>query len=83
MDDNDEQTMMDQGQKGGSVDGHADPAQVQMYLDNLKYPTDKQGILEKAREDGADDMVMKTLEKLPDQQFSTRTDVSEALGKIE
>lgn len=57
------------------------PVQVQQYLGGIDYPTDKQTILQRAKDQGADDMTMRTLEKLPDQEYNSPNDISEHIGK--
>jgi len=59
------------------------PIQVQKYLKGVDYPVDKQGLLEKAREEGADENVMNLLNQLPDKSYNSPKDVSRAIGEIE
>jgi hypothetical protein len=58
------------------------PIQLQKYLGGLDYPTDKQSLVNKAREKGADDNVIQTLQRLPMDRFNSPNDVSEAFGKM-
>jgi Protein of unknown function (DUF2795) len=58
------------------------PIQLQKYLGGIDYPTDKQTLIQRAREKGADDNVMQTLEKLPRDRFNSPNDVSEAFGDL-
>jgi hypothetical protein len=58
------------------------PIQLQKYLGGLDYPTDKQTLVNKAREKGADDNVIQTLQHLPMDRFNSPNDVSEAFGKM-
>jgi hypothetical protein len=58
------------------------PIQLQKYLGGLDYPTDKQSLIDKAREKGADDNVIQTLQRLPMDRFNSPNDVSEAFGKM-
>ena len=62
-------------------EGTVNPVQVQKYLADMEYPADKNAIIEKAREEGADENVMQTLEKIPEQEFQTPADVSQAIGQ--
>jgi hypothetical protein len=57
---------------------HANPIQIQKYLKGVDYPASKQALIQKARELGADDNICASLEQLPDEQFQTPADVSEA-----
>ncbi|HEV7961218.1 MAG TPA: DUF2795 domain-containing protein [Actinoplanes sp.] len=57
------------------------PIQLQKYLGGVDYPTDKKTLIERAKEKGADDDVIRTLQSLPLDRFNSPNDVSEALGK--
>jgi hypothetical protein len=57
------------------------PIQLQKYLGGVDYPTDKKTLIERAKEKGADDDVIRTLQSLPVDRFNSPNDVSEALGK--
>jgi hypothetical protein len=57
------------------------PIELQRYLGGVDYPTDKQSLIERARDNGADDAVIQTLESLPADRFNSPNDVSEAFGK--
>jgi len=59
------------------------PIQLQKYLKGLDYPASKADLIKKAQQEGADENVRATLDKLPDQSFETPADVSQAVGKIE
>jgi hypothetical protein len=58
------------------------PVQLQKFLKGIDYPADKNTLLQRARESGADDNVMRTLEQLPRDQFNSPNDVSEAVGQL-
>jgi hypothetical protein len=57
---------------------HANPIQIQKYLKGVDYPADKATLINTARKQGADESVCASLEQLPDEQFQTPADVSEA-----
>jgi hypothetical protein len=57
------------------------PIQLQKFLGGVDYPTDKKTIVAKAKDNGADDAVLRTLRDLPRDRFNSPNDVSEALGK--
>ena len=59
------------------------PVQVQKYLKGVDYPASKNDLLNQARAEGADQDVLATLERLPDETFQSPADVSEAIGRIE
>lgn len=58
------------------------PVQIQKFL-SVDYPADKQKLINHAREEGADENVISTLEKLPDMTFNSPVEVSEAISNIE
>jgi hypothetical protein len=59
------------------------PVQVQKYLKGVDYPASKQEIVQTAKQQGADANVQATLARLPDKEFNSPNDISEAIGKIE
>src|SRR3954468_17645082 len=61
---------------------HVNPIQVQKFLKGIDYPASKATLLEKAKSMGADDNVCASLEQLPDEDFQTPADVSQAFGEI-
>ena len=68
------------GSRGGRA--KANPIEVQKFLEGVGYPAGKQALVQEAKRQGASDEVRSTLERLPDEQFETPTDVSEAIGKL-
>lgn len=60
----------------------ANPIQVQKFLSGMDYPAGKDELVNHAKSKGADENIMQTLQKLPDQSFETPADVSQAIGKI-
>lgn len=61
----------------------ANPIQVQRFLGGLDYPVEKADLLARAESEGADDEVVATLERLPEQSSNSPNDVSEAIGKLD
>ena len=57
---------------------HANPIQIQKYLKGVDYPASKAQLIENARKLGADESICASLEQLPDDDFQTPADVSEA-----
>jgi Protein of unknown function (DUF2795) len=57
------------------------PIQLQKYLGGVDYPTDKQTLISTAKDQGADDDIIQTLESLPFDRYNSPNDVSEAFGK--
>lgn len=58
------------------------PIQIQKYLKGVDYPASKATLLDTARREGADENVCASLEQLPDEQFQTPADVSQAFGRL-
>ncbi|NJK78511.1 MAG: DUF2795 domain-containing protein [Chloroflexaceae bacterium] len=58
------------------------PIQLQKFLKGMDYPASKQELIDQARQNGADDNVLNTLQQLPDEEYQTPADVSQAVGKI-
>ncbi|HEX5539403.1 MAG TPA: DUF2795 domain-containing protein [Methylophilaceae bacterium] len=57
---------------------HANPIQIQKYLKGVDYPANKATLIKNAKKLGADASVCASLEQLPDEEFQTPADVSEA-----
>ncbi len=79
----DDANQSDQQKQQGSKGGAVNPIHVQKFLSGADYPVGRDQLIEKAMKKGADPEVIQTLEKLPDDQYETPADVSEALGNIE
>lgn len=58
------------------------PIQLQKFLKGVDYPADKQTLIDTARREGADENVCATLEQLPDDEFQTPAEVSQAFGAM-
>jgi hypothetical protein len=58
------------------------PVQVQSFLEGVGYPTHKQRLVEETRSRGASRDVRETIERLPERQFNSPTEVSEAIGSL-
>jgi predicted outer membrane protein len=61
---------------------HVNPIQVQKYLKGVDYPASKKTLLEKAKSMGADENICASLEQLPDEDYQTPADVSQAFGAL-
>jgi hypothetical protein len=59
------------------------PILIQKYLSGIDYPTDKRGLLEAARRNGADESVLNILNELPEKNYSSPQEVSHEIGQIE
>lgn len=58
------------------------PIQLQKYLKGVDYPAKKQDLLDRAKQEGADENICSTLEQLSDETFETPADVSKAVGDL-
>ncbi|GAB2639328.1 DUF2795 domain-containing protein [Nocardia goodfellowii] len=56
------------------------PIQVQKYLSGVDYPCDRDGIVSAARDNGADQGIIKALESMPDRVYNGPNAVSEAVS---
>jgi hypothetical protein len=72
------------GQQGSrpASKGRANPFEVQKFLEAVGYPASKRELVREAKEQGADTRVRSTLEQLPDEQFDTPAQVSEAIAQL-
>jgi len=60
----------------------ANPVEVQRFLEGVGYPTRKDRLVQEARSQGASRDVRETIERLPERQFDSPTEVSEAIGSL-
>ncbi|MCG2586859.1 DUF2795 domain-containing protein [Massilia sp. TS11] len=59
---------------------HANPIQIQKYLRGVDYPANKRTLLAAARAQGADENICASLEQLPDEEFQTPAELSQAFS---
>ena len=62
--------------------GLANPFEVQTFLDGVEYPVRQQDLRREAVRHGAPADVRSTLERIPDEEYESPTDVSEAIGRL-
>jgi Protein of unknown function (DUF2795) len=55
---------------------------VQAFLEGVGYPTRKDRLVQEARSVARAAMSAETLERLPERQFDSPTEVSEAIGSL-
>ena len=60
----------------------ASPFEVQKFLEAVGYPASKRELIREAKGQRAHARVRSTLEQLPDRQFGSPTEVSEAIGRL-
>jgi hypothetical protein len=56
------------------------PIQIQKFLGGMDYPVTKDTILSTAKEQGADDEVLRALERIPDREYDAPTAISKAVS---
>ncbi len=59
-----------------------DPSQMTMYLKNMDFPADKQKIISMAKDKGVPENVVQWLNKLPNKQYSSSSDVENEFKKM-
>ena len=64
------------------VSGVSSLPQVQEFLKKIQYPIGKQTLIDKASGMGANDTIMSVLQKLPDKQYQSQSEVEDELGKV-
>lgn len=76
---------MAQAQKAESSQrqGAPNPIQVQKFLGGLDYPVNKQDIIAKAKQEGADRNVLDALERIPEQEYASPIAISREVGKLD
>ncbi len=57
------------------------PIQLQKYLSGVGYPIDREGLIEAARGNDADDDILEQLEQMPDRTYYGPNEVSEAVSR--
>ena len=57
------------------------PIEVQKHLKGMDYPASKEAVVERARENGADDALIQAIENIDWKEFRGPDDVMEALGQ--
>lgn len=61
----------------------ANTVQIQKFLSGIDYPCSKQQVISYARDSGADQNVLDTLQRMPGSSFDSVKDISQAIGQIE
>jgi hypothetical protein len=58
------------------------PVQLQKYLSGVDYPARPGDLMNRAREQGADQGVLDALRRIPDRQYDGPNAVSKAVGEL-
>ena len=56
------------------------PIQVQKFLGGIDYPANKETLISRAKESGADSNVLDALQNIPDKEYDGPTAVSSAVS---
>ncbi len=64
------------------VSNVASMPQVQEFFKKLNFPIGKQDLISKAKEHGMDEKITSMMQKLPDKQYSSSSDVTDEISKI-
>ena len=67
------------GRAGGAA--KASPFEIQAFLAGVQYPASRDQLRAEAERQGADERVLRSLERLPPERFERATEVSEAIGE--
>jgi hypothetical protein len=59
------------------------PIEVGRHLKGIKFPVNKQDLIEHARQNHAPDDLLSVLEQIPDREFRTAADVTRGVGEVE
>jgi hypothetical protein len=58
------------------------PNQAQKYLTGIEYPANKEALVGRARANGADQHVMSFLERIPQRDYESPSQVTEELSNL-
>ena len=61
--------------------GGRSPSNITRHLRGMDFPANVQDLIEKARENNADDEVIRQLEQMPDQEYESMADVMAGFGQ--
>jgi hypothetical protein len=65
----------------GDIPGEIGSAGLQKALEGIQYPASKQKLVDTARGHNAPDSVMNKLQKMPDKQYESPTDVTRTFSE--
>lgn len=58
------------------------PIEVERHLKGIKFPANREDLIEHARQNDAPEEVLSTLEQMPDREFHNAADVAKGVGQI-
>ncbi|MDQ0616020.1 DUF2795 domain-containing protein [Arthrobacter globiformis] len=58
------------------------PIQIQKFLSGIDYPANREALISRAKESGADSNVLDALQSIPDKEYDSPTAVSSAVSDV-
>jgi hypothetical protein len=58
------------------------PIQIQKFLSGIDYPANRDALISRAKESGADSNVLDALQNIPDKEYDGPTAVSSAVSDV-
>jgi hypothetical protein len=58
------------------------PIQIQKFLGGIDYPANREALISRAKESGADSNVLEALQNIPDKEYDSPTAVSSAVSDV-
>jgi hypothetical protein len=58
------------------------PIQIQKFLGGIDYPANRDALISRAKESGADSNVLDALQNIPDKEYDSPTAVSSAVSDV-
>ena len=58
------------------------PIQIQKFLGGIDYPANRETLISRAKESGADQNVLDALQGIPDKEYDSPTAVSSAVSDV-
>jgi len=62
---------------------HANPVEIEKYLEGVDYPAKKNDLIKHARQQGASQDVLEALRDLREGNFTSPVDVNRAVGEVD
>ncbi|WP_349616339.1 DUF2795 domain-containing protein [Azotobacter salinestris] len=61
--------------------GHS-PSNISHHLKGIDFPAQKNDLLKQAEQNGADEEVLDTLKRMPDERYESMADVMKGYGSV-
>lgn len=73
----------DIGKKLGGIMEKVSPAQIEKHLTGIDFPVGKRDLIMRAREKNVPEEVIKLLDRLPDREYGSASEVTKQFGESE